>query len=434
MNEPDTEPQQQDDPRSWPRDERGVYVRPAESPEAEQSRLATSEAAAAPRAPAEGQAEVSPDSPPQLDSEGIRGLASTMRALNNAAYGTRQITTQRADQIAPRKLRWLWPERIPLGKVTIFAGLPGQGKSLATADIAARVTNATEYPDAANPLPRSEVLFVAGEDDPEDALVPRLIAAGADLSRVHILTAVRVHGQEASDSLRLDLDASAIDRFLHRHPEIRLIVIDPISNHLGRVSMVDEQEVRATLSPLQEIAQEHRVAIIGVMHLNKKEGLSAIHRVSGAGAFIGVARASWLFAPNPESQSNQLMLPLKNNYMRKSSGRAYLLAERGVSIEGEDVPVPFIEWQGESDLDADEVLAAPRRSEAFTSAKAFLKDLLAKGPCDASVVSDTAAAAGISERTLDRVKKELRVESSKKSTGRWEWSLPDSQSKEASEG
>jgi len=433
VNEPDTEPQQQDDPRSWPRDERGVYVRPAESPEAEQSRLATSEAAAAPRAPAEGQAEVSPDSPPQLDSEGIRGLASTMRALNNAAYGTRQITTQRADQIAPRKLRWLWPERIPLGKVTIFAGLPGQGKSLATADIAARVTNATEYPDAANPLPRSEVLFVAGEDDPEDALVPRLIAAGADLSRVHILTAVRVHGQEASDSLRLDLDASAIDRFLHRHPEIRLIVIDPISNHLGRVSMVDEQEVRATLSPLQEIAQEHRVAIIGVMHLNKKEGLSAIQRVGGAGAFIGVARASWLFAPDPESQSDRVMLPVKNNYMRKSSGVAYRLAERGVSIESEDVPMPFIDWQGESDLDADEVLAAPKKSEALSNAKAFLKDLLAKGPCDASDVSEAAATASISPRTLARAKAELGVESSKKS-GRWEWSLPDSRSKDASEG
>ena len=362
-----------------------------------------------------------------------RQVASTIRALNSIADDTRRITTERADKITPRKLRWLWPDRIPLGKVTIFAGLPGQGKSLATVDIAARVTKATAYPDAANPLPPGEVLFVAGEDDPEDALVPRLIAAGADLSRVHILTAVRVHGQEASDSLRLDLDASAIKRFLDKHPGVRLIVIDPISNHLGHVSMVDEQEVRATLSPLQEIAQEHRVAIIGVMHLNKKEGLSAIQRVGGAGAFIGVARASWLFAPDPESQSDRVMLPVKNNYMRKSSGVAYRLAERGVSIESEDVPMPFIHWQGESDLDADEVLAAPKKSEALSNAKAFLKDLLAKGPCDASDVSEAAATASISPRTLARAKAELGVESSKKS-GRWEWSLPDSRSKDASEG
>jgi hypothetical protein len=198
--------------------------------------------------------------------------------------------------------------------------------------------------------------------------------------------------------------------------------------------MVDEQEVRATLSPLQEIAQGLDVAIIGVMHLNKKEGLSAIHRVGGAGAFIGVARASWLFAPNPEAQSNHVMLPLKNNYVRKSSGVAYRLAERGVRIESEDVPMPFIDWQGESDLDADEVLAAPKKSEAFSNAKAFLKDFLAKGPCDASDVSDAAATAGISQRTLDRAKAELGVESNKKSTGRWEWALPNSQSNNASEG
>jgi putative DNA primase/helicase len=367
-----------------------------------------------------------------LDIEAMRGIASTVRALSNAARDTRQITTERADQIAPRKLRWLWPERIPLGKITVFAGMPGQGKSLATLDIAARVTTGSKYPDAANPLPPSEVLLVAGEDDPEDALVPRLMAANADRSRVHILKAVRVSGQD--HSLCLDVDVKAIHEFLDDHPEIRLISFDPISNHLCDVSMVDEQEVRATLGPLKGIAQELDVAIIGVMHLNKKEGLSAIHRVGGAGAFIGVARASWLFAPDPESQSNRLMLPLKNNYMRKSSGFTYRLAERLVGIEGEDVGVPFIEWQGESDLDADEVLSAQNKGEAFSKAKAFIKDFLAEGPRDASDVSDTADAAGISQRTLDRAKAELGVESRKKSTGRWEWSLPDGQPKDASKG
>jgi len=384
------------------------------------------------KAPEETQAEVSPDSRPQLDIEGLRGIASTMRALNKIADDTRRITTERADKITPRKLRWLWPDRVPLGKVTIFAGLPGQGKSLATVDIAARVTTASKYSDASNPLPPSEVLFVAEEDDPEDALVPRLMAANADRSRVHILKAVRVSGQD--DTLRLDVDMNAIKEFLHHHKEIRLIVFDPISNHLGRASMLNEQEVRATLSPLQEIAQELDVAIIGVMHLNKKEGLSAIHRVGGAGAFIGVARASWLFAPSPEAQSNQVMLPLKNNYMRKSSGLAYRMAERGVSIESEDVPMPFIEWQGESDLDADEVLSVPKKSEAVSNATAFLNSFLAGGARDASDVYDAASVTGISQRTLDKAKAELGVVSSKKSGGRGEWSLPDDQPKNASEG
>lgn len=429
MSERDTNPPEEVDPLSGAE----------ESPAAEVAHFVPADEEShsgfvAPSSPEASPAEAPPSSRPHLDSEAIRGVGATVRALNNAGDGTRHITTELAVDIAPRKLRWLWPERIPLGKITIFAGLPGQGKSLATVDIAARVTNAVKYPDAANPLPRSKVLFVAGEDDPEDALVPRLIAAHADLSSVHILKDVRVHGQESGDSLRLDLDASAIEGFLHKHPGVRLMVIDPISNHLGRVSMVDEQEVRATLSPLQEIAQEQGVAIIGVMHLNKREGLTAIHRVGGAGAFIGVARASWLFAPGPESQSNRVMLPLKNNYMRKSSGLAYNLKDRDVSIENEEVGVPVVDWQGESDLDADEVLSAPKKSEAFSNAKAFIKDFLADGPRDAAVVSDSAAAVGISQRTLCRAKADLGVESRKKSTGRWEWALPDSQSKDASEG
>jgi hypothetical protein len=372
-------------------------------------------------AAAEAQAEVSPDSRPQLDSEAIRGFGATVRALRNAAADTRRITTERADKIAPRKLRWLWPDRIPLGKVTVFAGLPGQGKSLATVDIGARLTTAREYPDCPNPLPASEVLFVAGEDDPEDALIPRLMAAGADRSRIHWLKGVRDNGKD--DSLRLDMDIAGIKQFLDDHRDIRLVVLDPISNHLGGASMVDEQEVRSILVPLAEISKDCDLAIICVMHLNKKEGLAPIHRVSGAAAFIGVARASWLFAPDPETQSNHLMMPLKNNYAKQPSSLVYRVDEGQVSIENEDVPIPRMKWLDEIDVDLNAVvLGAPTRR---SNAKAFLEKILAKGPCDSSAVYDAAMKEGISKRTLERAKAELEIKSQKNGEA-WEWQLPDS--------
>ena len=346
---------------------------------------------------------------------------STVRALARSANRNprREIVTKRADHITPRKLHWLWPERIPLGKVTVFAGLPGQGKSLATVDIAARLTTAREYPDSANPLAASEVLFVAGEDDPEDALVPRLMAAGADCSRIHWLKGVRDSGRD--DSLRLDMDTAGIERFLDDRPAIRLFVLDPISNHLGSASMVDEQEVRGILGPLTEVAKDRDISIICVMHMNKKEGLAPIHRVSGAGAFIGVARASWLFAPDPETQSHHLMMPLKNNYAKDPSSLVYRVDERNVEIENAAVPIPCIEWGEETDVNADEIVSAPRKSRSGV-AKTFLMTFLAKGPQDASIVYEAAKKEGISERTLERVKTEAGVESQKKGDG-WEWSL-----------
>ncbi len=45
---------------------------------------------------------------------------------------------RRMSEIERQELQWLWPGRIPLGKLTLFAGDPGLGKSLATLDIAAR--------------------------------------------------------------------------------------------------------------------------------------------------------------------------------------------------------------------------------------------------------------------------------------------------------
>lgn len=345
-----------------------------------------------------------------------------------------QIVTERADRITPRKLRWLWPGRIPLGKVTIFAGLPGEAKSLATIYIGARVSTARKYPDSENPLPASEVLFVAGEDDADDAILPRLLAANADLSKIHIFAAVRVTGQEADRGLRLDVDIKGIKLFFDSHPNIRLIVIDPVSNHLGDVSMVDEQEVRGILGELKGIAAIHDVAIVGVMHLNKKEGLSAIHRVGGAGAFIGVARASWLFTRDPKEPTKRLMMPLKNNYARESSSLVYRLDETPVSIENDDVLTPYIEWVDEIDLDMDEIISAPKKPTQRADAKEFLEQILAPGPQDASAVYVAAKARGISERTLDRAKKELGVGSRKKGTDGWEWVLPNDQSKNASEG
>lgn len=345
----------------------------------------------------------------------------------------KQLIVERADNINPRKLRWLWPQRIPLGKITIFAGIPGEGKSLATVDVAARVTTGANYPDVANPLDPGEVLFIAEEDDADDALIPRLIAAGADRSKIQIVKAVRFNGKTAHNSLRLDIDMAAIKRFLDEHPDIRLIVIDPISNHLGDVSMLDEQAVRGVLGPLKKLAEPNNLAIVAVMHLNKREGLSAIHRVGGAGAFIGAARASWLFARHRDQSGSRSMVPLKNNYAKRLDGLAYRIAEKTIQIEGTDELIPYIDWLGTSTVDADDLMAPPKQKRASTrtDAKAFLEDFLAAGPQDATAVQAAAHAEGISERTLDRAKQDLGVESHKDGNEGWTWSLPTTSAKDA---
>ncbi|MEX2310760.1 MAG: AAA family ATPase [Pirellulales bacterium] len=57
----------------------------------------------------------------------------------------------RLTHVQPQNIRWLWPGRIPLGRVTLLVSDPGIGKSLLTLDIAARVSTGASWPDVDNP-------------------------------------------------------------------------------------------------------------------------------------------------------------------------------------------------------------------------------------------------------------------------------------------
>jgi hypothetical protein len=50
--------------------------------------------------------------------------------------------------VEPEGVRWLWPGRIPSGKLTILSGDPGLGKSFLTIDLAARVSRGMPWPDS----------------------------------------------------------------------------------------------------------------------------------------------------------------------------------------------------------------------------------------------------------------------------------------------
>src|SRR5262249_3007386 len=86
---------------------------------------------------------------------------------------------------AVRPVSWLWPGYLASGRLTLLDGDPGVGKSLVSLDPAARLTTGRELPDGSRPDLATAVVVLSGEDDMQDTLRPRLLAAGADLRRVH---------------------------------------------------------------------------------------------------------------------------------------------------------------------------------------------------------------------------------------------------------
>jgi putative DNA primase/helicase len=331
--------------------------------------------------------------------------------------------------ITPKPLRWLWPGRIPLGKLTLLIGDPGLGKSLLTADIASHVTRGTSFRDGAT-CEAGSVIFLSAEDDAADTIRPRLDAAGADVSRVHILEAVRValtDGSLTEKPFNLETDCASLEGALREHPDVRLIVIDPISAYLGGVDSHSNAEVRGVLARLATLAAQHGVAVLCITHLRKSAG-AAVYRAIASIAFTAAARAVWAVAPDPEDGERRLLLAVKQNLSPIIGGLAFRIETQN--------GVPRLAWEpGAVTLAANDVLGnvdMQQDQNERHQAKEWLKDFLADGPVAVKKIQGEAKAAGFSLMTVRRAKEALSVVASKSGyQGAWEWQLKEAHSKDA---
>ena len=215
------------------------------------------------------------------------------------------------DEIEPQEVQWLWPGRIPQGRLTLLVGAPGGGKSFVCCDIAARISTGRDMPDGSTGS-LGDTILIACEDDPGDTLRPRLDALGAEVSRIHLLRGVNAqgHNQESSPRLFTLADIAALEDALQRRPETRLIVVDPIGSYLGsRVDAYRDNEVRSVLAPLAELARRRNVAVLLVAHTKKGGASTADESALGSRAFTGIARSVLHLMRPKENPSRRLLLP-----------------------------------------------------------------------------------------------------------------------------
>ena len=140
---------------------------------------------------------------------------------------------------------------------------------------------------------RGSVIILSAEDDDADTILPRLIASGADLSRVHVTAGIVAghtpEGSEVRRGIRLAEDMERLAEIIKRDPDMSLVIIDPISAYLGNVDSHRNAEVRAALTPLSALAAKHRVAVLAICHLSKNDSADPVTRVTGSMAFVAAA-------------------------------------------------------------------------------------------------------------------------------------------------
>jgi RecA-family ATPase len=140
------------------------------------------------------------------------------------------------------------------------------------------VTTGGYWPGNETTAPLGSVIILSAADDAADAIVPRLEAAGADVSKVHIVSAVRDENGKGRRSFNLQRDLQLLEQKIERIGDVCLVVIDPVSSYLGKVDSHRNAELRAVLEPVGEMASRLGVAVLSVTHLSKGGGASANSR------------------------------------------------------------------------------------------------------------------------------------------------------------
>ena len=222
------------------------------------------------------------------------------------------VTLIRASGIKPEPIAWLWGGWLARGKVHVMAGAPGTGKTTAAVALAATLTIGGRWPDGTR-APAGDVLIWSGEDDPQDTLVPRLIAAGADLRRVHFVASYTdERGSRAFDPAT-DTEALS-DHLATMNPAPVLLIVDPIVSAIAGDSHKNT-EVRRSLQPLVDLALLRRVAVLGVSHFSKgTQGRDPTERVTGSLAFGALARVVLATAKLPDDKGGgRILVRAKSN-------------------------------------------------------------------------------------------------------------------------
>jgi len=359
-------------------------------------------------------------------AEGLETVRSQLQRPERAERVITGLSVVCAERLPPEPITWLWDGWLARGKVHLLAGSPGTGKTSVALALAATLTTGGRWPDGSTAAAGS-VLIWSGEDDPRDTLVPRLIACGADLSRIHFVGSVTEQdGIRAFDPAR---DADLLrDHAAAMNPPPALLIVDPIVSAVAGDSHRNA-EVRRSLQPLVELATAVRCVVLGISHFTKgTAGRDPVERVTGSLAFGALARVVLATAKvSEEDGGGRILARAKNNLGPDAGGFTYDLElpdHPGVQTTRVRWGAP-LEGTARVLLGKAESVDDPDEHSALQEAKDFLTELLANGPLPAKQIKREADEAGHAERTIKRAKAVLGIKARKAGMkDPWLWHLP----------
>lgn len=350
-----------------------------------------------------------------------------------------RFASRKANGIQTRQVTWLWPGVVPLGMPTALEGDPGVGKTFVAADIVSRVTRGFLFPanlhNGIHASVKGGVIYITSEGVPDKLLVPRLVAAGADLELVEIIEGINCRGSEF-EILDVNKHLPALARRMKENPsDVKLVVIDPIASHLSpKLNMNSSLEMRAAMDCIARFAEETDVAVLVVMHLNKDDRKAAIHRAAGSGQIMAAVKSAWAIVKKPDDKNDNRRYfgPVKSNLAPIKRSMSFEIQDASVTFSnGQKGNIGRLVWNLEPedfDLQAAISPGSYEIKSKIGEAVNFLRERLASGPRLARELYREAEAQGITKDNLWKAKNKDGIEDGREGFGGpSKWFYPSSQ-------
>lgn len=249
--------------------------------------------------------------------------------------------------VQTQAVQWLVPGLLPLGEVSLLGADGGTGKGIWQAQLIAYVTTGKTSGFFPVPPPKTgNVLVLTGEDDPGKVLKARYIAAGADVSKVFVLSSDE-YFDRAGKILTIK-DAALAEYAAKFDPA--LLIIDPLQSFLpADVEMGSRNQMRSAIVPLRGISKRQNCAALISMHSNKKQGVSGRARLADSSDIWDIAR-SVLMMGRSKNDGKTYLSHEKSSYCAPQ--QTVLLHIEDTAVEG--IPTARAVFDGYTDKkDAD---------------------------------------------------------------------------------
>ena len=268
--------------------------------------------------------------------------------------------------------------------------------------IAALLSNGEKLPFDDTERTAVNVIYQTAEDGLGDTVKPRLVAAGADCSKIMVI-------DESIESLSMTderIEKALIDT------KAKLVILDPIQAYLGaEVDMHRANEIRPVMKRLGDLAEKYQCAIVLIGHMNKASGSKSTYRGLGSIDFQATARSVLIVGRVKDDQTLRVIAHDKSSLAPEGQSIAFRLDRNNGFL-----------WEGSCDISVDELLGGDTKGSKIREAKSFLTEYLANGQKSSSEIEDAAKEKGIKKKTLWNAKQELNIDAVKIGN-KWFWML-----------